>query len=121
MDQVNSRRERLDYIKPDVTLDVSHRCPVDVAAVLSPKYTKGMYSTSNVKLSMSVEKIGNISEVPKNQDVQYLTFKQSEKEELILAGYSKINTVHEYQGKQCDTVYLVRLSPFVAETIMSIA
>lgn len=41
---------------------------------------------------------------------QFLVFKQSEKLELIKAGFKNALTIHEYQGKQADHIVVVRTS-----------
>jgi len=93
------------------TLNVSFRCPVDVAAALSDVYEPRMQSTNHRRRSMRIEKINGIADVPKRRDdVQYLTFTQPEKYLLAEKGYAPVNTVHEYQGKSCSTIWVVRLS-----------
>jgi len=117
------------------TLDTSHRCPQDVAALFSEEYqTKAGHpfkTTSPVKTSLQLEAIHGIAGVPK-REAHYLTFTQSEKEDLIRAGYgdwvkirargkdrmaSAVNTVHEYQGSQARDVVLVRLDHSQGKTI----
>jgi len=136
--------ERVPHIQPQhsilnftvtATLDVSHRCPQDVAALFSEEYrTKAGHTfgtTSTVKRSLYLEHISGIATVPKGE-YQYLTFTQSEKEELIREGYGDwvktrergksrptpaVNTVHEYQGSQAREVVLVRLDYSLGKTI----
>lgn len=103
-------------LSTDIThLNVIYRCPRDVAAALSDLYPQGMRSTSDVTQSCEMEKISNLSAVPKLNAV-YLTFKQEEKETLIKNGYPA-STIHEYQGKQSDHIIIVRLSKYEKEQI----
>nr|WNV36298.1 polyprotein [Rubber tree latent virus 2] len=106
-----------DLVPISKELNVSHRCPVDVAANLSEHYLQGMKSTSKVRDSMRVERITDIGQVPKEEDAVYLTFKQVEKFDLIKKNFKRVHTIHEFQGLQADKVYVVRASHKPAEEI----
>jgi hypothetical protein len=109
-----------DIVSCTSYLSISRRCPVDVVEHFSKEYMSlGMVkptTTNTVKYSVDFKIIKNLSMVPRG-NVIYLTFKQSEKLEMQKARFSNVYTVHEFQGKQADTVYLVRLSVKPAETI----
>jgi len=92
------------------TLSVSHRCPVDVAARLSPLYEGGMQSTNHVNPSMRVTRCHNYSQVPRQGADVYLTFTKTDKLTLQSNGYSPVFTVNEAQGKDYKNVFVVRLS-----------
>nr|UTQ79656.1 replicase protein [Myzus persicae nege-like virus 1] len=101
----------------DVTyLNHSYRCPGDVAAVLGSRYKQGMTSQSCLINTTSLRLIRNIKDVSHHKDVQYLVFKQEEKETMLRAGFLT-STIHEFQGKQADHVVIVRLSRYERENI----
>lgn len=99
----------------------TYRCPIDVAAYLTCKgyYGNDIVRTHNdVLRSMKVKGPKNgftsIYSLDKLKNCQYLTFTQSEKEDVkkfLGAGNWSVNTVHESQGKTYDHVVLVRLKP----------
>nr|BBJ37187.1 152-kDa protein [Japanese soil-borne wheat mosaic virus] len=101
---------------------MTYRSPIDVAHYLNYKsfYTGGRITTKNeVVRSMSVvgprnvRPMTSVYSVPYVPGVQYLTFTQTEKDDLFKAlrskGHVNVNTVHETQGKTFDDVILVRL------------
>nr|WPR18885.1 MAG: RNA-dependent RNA polymerase [Virgaviridae-like virus 1] len=96
------------FTSPSVHLSVSYRCTLSVARVLSKHYEQGMKAVSKVTGEMSLQKFKNITAIPTSKTAQYLVFKQSEKLELIKAGYTNTLTIHEYQGKQAADVIVVR-------------
>lgn len=89
-------------------LNVSYRCPQDVAKLMRNYYDK-FESASKVVKSLNVQYVSGKNDVPTGFDV-YLTFSQSDKE-LLLTMYDNVNTIHEYQGKQAKRVALFRGSP----------
>nr|DAZ87875.1 TPA_asm: hypothetical protein [Fasciogiga virus] len=92
-------------------LNISYRCPTDVAARLFKTYhPDGMYSTSYSESSMKLVHIASPTEVEYHKGRQYLTFTQAEKSLVIQKGVA-VSTVHEYQGKQADHIVVVRLVP----------
>nr|CAI5383846.1 polyprotein [Oxera neriifolia associated virus] len=99
-----------DFLPVSRNLSNTYRCPIDVAALLSSHYPCGMKSLNPRKRSLSFERIRHLGDVPKREDVQYLTFKQMEKRTLLQQGYKNVKTVHEFQGSQARVVYVVRLS-----------
>ncbi|APG77735.1 RdRp [Sanxia atyid shrimp virus 1] len=104
-------------------LSVSYRCPVDVAKAFAPRYRQlGSNFTSESKYdnTMKIHRISGVLQVPKH-NVQYLTFTQNDKMQLMSKGYSRVSTVHEYQGQQADVVYLVRLTTSVAVEVFKSA
>lgn len=98
------------------TLNTSYRCPVDVMAIISPKYDRGAYSTSIVLRSMKCIKFTSLKNVPNMDCMKYLVFKQREKKEMMKAGYN-VSTIHEYQGKESKNVVIVRMSSNLRETL----
>lgn len=106
------------------TLYVSYRCPLDIAYRLNPYYlayneshgfSKGMMSVRFNLSSSTVVKLSN-ELFPKDKNVQYLTFTQSEKQKLVKMDL-KVSTVHEFQGKEAPIVYVVRLNPYPNDEI----
>nr|DAZ87880.1 TPA_asm: hypothetical protein [Fasciohepa virus 2] len=92
-------------------LNVSYRCPTDVAARLFQTYLPdGMYSTSYSESSMKLVHITSPVEVEYYKNRQYLTFTQAEKTTVAQKGVT-VSTVHEFQGKQADHIVVVRLVP----------
>lgn len=100
----------------------TYRSPVDVACFLTKKNFYGndtVKSVNRIFRSMKTvgprDKRGMTSKysIPKVREAQYLTFTQSEKEEMIqYLGKTQnwsVSTVHEAQGKTFDDVILVRL------------
>nr|AJF45323.1 RNA-dependent RNA polymerase [Potato mop-top virus] len=98
---------------------LTYRSPLDVASYLTKK---NFYGTSVVTsanpLVRSLKTVGprdgmtSIYSIPKIPGTQYLTFLQSEKEEMrqyLGRGNWNVNTVHESQGKTYDNVVLCRL------------
>lgn len=92
-------------------LNVSFRCTLSTASTLSSKYKSGMYSVNDIHNECSNRKFLGFSDVKKiNDNVVYLTFKQSEKDELVKKKFSPVFTIHEFQGKQEDHVVVIRIS-----------
>jgi hypothetical protein len=114
--QVDARCTGYDFVDDGEVLSVSYRCPVDVAARLSGFYKDGMKSKNGRKETVRMQRISNLSQVPKLADVKYLVYKQSEKEELRQKGYN-VSTIHEFQGEQSKKIFVVRLSNKMAESI----
>lgn len=106
----------IDYVDHTEYLNITYRCPLDVAAHFYSLYKGGMRSVNSNKNTMQVARVGNVSQIPYTNNTQYLCFKQSEKLELARK-FKNISTVHEYQGKQCDNVILIRLSRKMNEEI----
>jgi hypothetical protein len=109
----------------DSKLQTSYRCPLDVCAILRPDYLAyGLHitGTSNVRRSLYYRRIRNPAEVPRDDDTVYLTFKQTEKTDLLRAfcqTHPKITvkTVHEFQGSENKKIIVVRLSTKTNEEI----
>lgn len=104
-------------------LDVSRRCPRDVVAWLNTErfYKFDVKTTSERVHSVNYVNITSSLEIPisvKSEVV--LTFTQGEKIELIKAGYTQVNTIHEFQGKQADVVNIVRTNSKKINTFDSV-
>ncbi|AVK59478.1 RNA-dependent RNA polymerase [Nephila clavipes virus 3] len=115
-------------------INISRRCPADVAAYWSylydsPGKPKGFVTISKVRRSMRLVRIHNLNDIPRDSTAVYLTFLQRDKMELktflgvkddncdgICLG---VHTVHEYQGGQADNVILVRLNDKNTEQIFN--
>lgn len=88
-------------------LNISYRCTLSTALILSPFYDTGMLATSNVMNEMKRIMFKNLQSINfKPEKTVYLTFKQTEKDEITK--HCKLNnvlvkvfTVHEYQGRKC--------------------
>lgn len=98
-------------------LSVTYRCPIDVAVAISDHYPSGIRSANPVRKSLSCVRVHTLANVPNQPDTQYLTFKQAEMEEMRLAGYKLVSTVHQFQGKSAKRVAVVRLSHKPLENI----
>nr|DBA44221.1 TPA_asm: replicase protein [aphis 2 virus] len=98
-------------------LELSYRCPQDVAMLMRNYYRK-FDSASKVVKSMSVQYVSGKNEVPAGYDI-YLTFTQSDKESLMTL-YDNVNTIHEYQGKQARRVALYRGTPTMIKVYESV-
>nr|UQT02531.1 RNA-dependent RNA polymerase [Red mite virga-like virus 2] len=113
-----------DVIAPTGTLNITYRCPVDIAATWSAAYTAATNTGVPPFLSASrapcpsvrLARIDSVATVPPNAD-HYLTFMQSEKADLITAGFKPVNTIHEFQGNQAKYICLVRLRDKDTDTI----
>nr|WPV71127.1 MAG: replicase [Ips virga-like virus 1] len=123
------------FIPVEKVLYVSYRCPLDVAVIFSkcyarniqliPKHDKPFMSTKELLNTMELKQISHESEIPNvNGNVKYLTFTQPDK--MMLTAHLKkvhkdytngVNTVHEYQGSQSDTVVLVRLNEIASTSL----
>lgn len=92
-------------------LNVSFRCTLSTASTLTSKYRSGMYSVNDITNECSNRKFLGFSDIKKlNENVVYLTFKQSEKDELVKKAFKPVYTIHEFQGKQEDHVIVIRIS-----------
>lgn len=93
---------------------ISYRIPVSIAARISRFYPHGGCRSVNVGADVCESiLIDNLNEVPKISTAKYLTFKQSEKQEvqLYLRGVgSTVSTVNEFQGSSATHIIVVRLS-----------
>nr|WOK58436.1 MAG: RNA-dependent RNA polymerase [Longquan rodent ribovirus 1] len=96
-------------------LSTSYRCPLDVVAYLNSlnAYSDTMYGTSSVKRSVVTRHIPSLPAImcEIRDDWQVLTFTQAEKA-VVLDKYPRfrVNTVHEFQGKQTEKVLVLRLN-----------
>ncbi|APG77763.1 hypothetical protein [Wuhan insect virus 8] len=113
------------FVPISSVLDISYRCPVDIAWRLNSEYyainssfgiNKGLRSTNAKFNSAEYIKITNINDVPVNRSFKYLTFTHSDKDAVRNLGLD-VSTVHEFQGKEHDTVVVVRLNQYVQEEI----
>nr|UTQ79653.1 replicase protein [Aphis glycines nege-like virus 1] len=113
------------FLNISEVLDVSYRCPLDIVWRFHPNYLtvneqygieKGLRSANYNTQSVVYVGITGIQDVPVVNNVKYLTFTQSEKETLSGLGCD-VSTVHEYQGKESETIYLVRINPYPQESI----
>lgn len=94
-----------------VHLNVSYRCTLTTAALLSHNYSKGMKSVNDIIGEFIFEVYLNLTTIKRRfKNEQYLVFKQSEKMEMIKTGFSNTLTIHEYQGKQADYIVVLRMS-----------
>ncbi|APG77795.1 RdRp [Wuhan house centipede virus 1] len=109
-----------DFVKIDEVLEISYRCPVDVVYRLNPDYLKcnqshgihkGLKSANHRYNTAHYVKIENLNQIPvkKETGYKYLTFTQSEKDQVACLGVD-VSTVHEYQGKESDNIIVVRLN-----------
>lgn len=99
-------------------LSTTYRCPLDVTLWMNKHkfYETVVDSVSTIERSVKLIKIQGLECIPINKNVKYLVFKQSEKQKLKLKGYD-VNTVHEFQGNQQSTIWLVRLEYKEADKI----
>ncbi|QKN22697.1 replicase [Erysiphe necator associated virga-like virus 1] len=88
-------------------LSVSYRCTVTVACILAQYYNEGMKSTSMVRGELSLELFLNVDSLNLEQRDQVLVFTQNEKTE-ILKVHKTVSTVHEFQGRQAESIVVVR-------------
>ncbi|QUE41594.1 ORF1 [Indomegoura indica nege-like virus 1] len=99
-------------------LNISFRCPLDIIYRIHDQYPEDIFSANKIYNSVYYKKISSASDVPINFKVQYLVFTQSEKA-VFEALKVRVATVHEFQGKEADTVFLVRLNPYAQEEIFN--
>jgi len=78
--------------------NVSYRIPRDIAARIYDVHEGGVFTTNEIIKSTFVVQISTFADVPVEQDVLYLTMKQSDKQVLISNGFPNVHTVHEKQG-----------------------
>nr|WPV74289.1 MAG: replicase protein [Drosophila Crammond virga-like virus] len=97
-------------VKPAEILSVSYRCTLSTAGVLARLYPEGMTAVSRITGEMSIVITANPLAIKLDSDIQYLTYTQADKLELQKRAPKgmEINTIHEFQGKENDTVCLVR-------------
>nr|BBK15478.1 polyprotein 1a [Carnation necrotic fleck virus] len=115
---------------------VSFRCPWDVCCWLSEVYSSKIMTvkaSSVGKSSVTVVPTSAVEDVPIDSSSKYVTFTQSEKQELqrlvdrtLGCGVSVVNTVHEVQGETFERVKLVRNkfqedSPFMSQNHVIVA
>ncbi|BAA34693.1 150KDa protein [Broad bean necrosis virus] len=116
---------KLEYAKLDIHETIAkrltYRSPLDVAYYLTKKGFYGLdFITSANPLLRSMKTVGprsstpmsSIYVIPKTKGASYLTFTQTEKDEMkqyLGSGDWTVNTVHEAQGKTFNDVILVRL------------
>jgi len=111
-----------------VFLPETHRLSEDVCAMWLDQYPaiypcKCCRSGEKDKSTLEVVKIRNVDDVPFSEDVRYHTYKQEEKEELMVAKSMRggllelrakkkggLATVHEDQGSTHDDVVTVRIA-----------
>lgn len=109
-------------VPASTVLDISRRCPLDIAALFHDNYKKhqgkGMLSTSSIRNSRRLVMIANSLEIPFEERAIYITFLQEEKQQLKVQ-FQKyrlnkkkeyVYTVHEYQGNQSPYINIVRLN-----------
>jgi hypothetical protein len=102
---------------------ISYRCSKDVCDVLSPLYVKAtgkpMVSFSGLTNTCTEIAIRSLNDVPRDSNAIYLTFKQSEKQQLSqhLGSNYKVKSVHEFQGGDENNVIIVRLSTVSTDRI----
>lgn len=77
------------------------------------QYGGKLLTTSDQRRSLNIRQVSSAQELT-DKSKQYLTFKQSEKAELLKLGLTA-SSVHEYQGKQTDDTIYFHASPQVAE------
>lgn len=106
-----------EFIQPTQSLDISHRCPVDVAYLFNGYYPNGFKTTSKVLRSLTTKIISSLNDVPKLDDVKYLVFKRIDKQTLVENGYKNVSTIGENQGNQYTNVILVRLSKVLVDEL----
>ncbi|ALT22299.1 polymerase [Colombian potato soil-borne virus] len=123
INRVEAIKLRYAKLKIDNVVEkrLTYRSPLDVAAYLTKKSFYGMsVITSANELVRSLKTVGprngmtSIYSIPKVPGAQYLTFLQSEKEEMkqyLGKGNWNVSTIHESQGKTYDNVILCRLKP----------
>nr|QHA33774.1 polyprotein [Atrato Virga-like virus 7] len=92
----------------------SYRVPRDVAFLFTKNYRSGFITTKEVMRSMDYKLVNSPDTIPVGEQV--LVFKQTEKNPLRLLGHV-VSTVHEYQGKQAETIYMYRDSIYPLDPI----
>nr|QVG74708.1 RNA-dependent RNA polymerase [ssRNA positive-strand virus sp.] len=96
-------------------MGVSYRCPLDIIYWLniSNQYDFKIQGKSNVRNSVRLNRISGINDIVFNKYDHILTFTQEEKLSILkqvdINYGNKVNTIHEYQGKQCNKIAIVRL------------
>lgn len=100
----------------------SYRCPLDIVHWMnvvrdsdgSPLYSFTVVGhTGSALRTVSSIHISSVSDVPFDDEAQYLTFTQAEQLELhnhfnLPKDSGKIRTIHQYQGNQSKKIILVR-------------
>jgi len=117
------------FIKPSKILNVSYRCPIDVACKFDNMYFSKL---DKHFCSVNVSKLNTMSyEIYQNEHqlktklkpgLVILVFKQADK--LIIEKWSEIksmniivNTVHEFQGSQNTEILCIRFSVMISDPI----
>nr|QVG74719.1 RNA-dependent RNA polymerase [ssRNA positive-strand virus sp.] len=96
-------------------MGVSYRCPLDIIywLNLTNKYDFKVQGKSEVVHSVNIKRISGVNEINFCNYDHLIAFTQEEKLTIIKQADSeyktKINTIHEYQGKQCNSIAIVRL------------
>lgn len=96
-------------------MGLSYRCPLDIVywLNLTNKYDFKIQGNSKIIHSVRIDRISGVNDIKINNYDHILTFTQEEKLMIIKQAEhkykSKINTIHEYQGKQCPNIAIVRL------------
>ncbi|APT35493.1 ORF1 [Adelphocoris suturalis virus] len=107
-----------DLIPPRAHLNISYRCPVDVAYVFKDLYDGEFKSASTVLRSLKWCQTISPDQLPRSApDVTYLTLKRAEKSSLLLMGFSPVYTVGEFQGNQSKHIWLIRTGSIPDEPI----
>lgn len=83
-----------------------------MAALLNDVYEDRMKSVSKVTCEMNLITYTNLESIQRrtSQNIQYLVFKQSEKQALLKHKFSNVLTIHEYQCKQAYNIMVIRTS-----------
>lgn len=105
-----------DVLPVNITYNISHRIPCDVAASFQDVYPEKLLTTNKVVKSMKVVRYTGIQDIPKVN--QILVFTRAEKCQLMEAGL-QVKTIGEIQGCTYKTVCLVRTNKIPGEKIFS--
>nr|QZZ63341.1 hypothetical protein [Leuven Virga-like virus 1] len=97
-------------------MNMSHRVPLDVATYYSKQYEKGFKTSNKLTDTVKIIKVSNPTQI-KNTNNIILVFKQAEKASLKILGFSNVNTVHEFQGKQSTHIIIYRDSIYNSDMI----
>lgn len=126
--EIKVKYDKFDKIPVEKFLNVSYRCPLDVATIFSHMYEgngkKFLSHNTNIDTRKFLP-ISNVEGIPLvKENVKYLTFTQADKNLVqdylnskMRGSKHRVNTVHEYQGSQVDNVVLVRLNNKAATPI----
>lgn len=103
--------------EPTKFLTESHRSPRDVLTPLNTVYDPPLTTANPDAGQTEFRIIGSVHDVERVPGAVYLTYMQDEKAQVLNAGYSPVNTVHEFQGSEADVIVVVRLNPIPGEEI----